>query len=203
MASLWCFSEGSSYSNSTDTFVCNPWAYWKLSLQIQSSTLGPWGLTHAFCITRTCESQRTPPIGFGSPKITCLALANLNSRAVLPGTPWSPQEVRSQEVTHPQQAFESVPAAGMQVRYAKPWASALPSRLHPPRFPASGEFCQVLSARWVWKKEKSPKTNPRTPPVLMNEKLSKLQKFSQLFWEQSITQITEEILQVISISHDL
>lgn len=98
--------------------------------------------------TRTCGSQQTQPLGFDSPQIMCLALAAFNSRAVPPGVPLCPQEMWSQEVTPPA-ASESVPVAGMEVRYWQPWASALPCRPHPPGFPACGELCQVLSVRQV------------------------------------------------------
>lgn len=44
---------------------------------------------------------------------------------------------------------EPMPVTGMEARLTKPWASALPSRPHPPRFPASGEWCEVLSVKGV------------------------------------------------------
>lgn len=154
--------------------------------------------------TRTCESQQTLPIGFGSPKFTCLVLAKFNSRAVPPGTPASPQEVRSRGWLTPRQPVSQCQRQGWKwdIKALGLYSTqqTAPSKVSCQRWIVSSFICKT---GLKGKREKSPKNkqkNHRT--VLMNEKLSRLQKLSQLFWEQHITQITEEILWVLSISYD-
>lgn len=139
--------------------------------------------------TRTRESQQTPPIGFHSPQIICVALVVFNSRAVPPGVPPCPHEMWNQEVAEPPAANKSVPVAGMKVRYSKPWASALPSRPHPPGFPACGEsgfICKTgLKAKHKRKKNLSlqKQANKQTvkPTQFSWMKNYCLQKLSQPF----------------------
>lgn len=116
--------------------------------------------------TRTCESQRTLPIGFGSPKFTCLVLAKFNSRAVPPGMPASPQEVRSREVTLPTPAGESVPAAGMEVRYQSPGPLLYPADRTLQGFLPAVSCVKFYLQDGFKRKErkKAPKTNKKTTP---------------------------------------
>lgn len=167
-----------------------------------------WLLMHfAEMNTRTCESQQKTPIDFGSPKM----LANLKSRAVPPDMPWSPQggtELGGD--WWPASWWVSTSSKnGNEICKALHLCSAqqtTPSKVSCQQWIVSSFICELGLKEKKKKKETPPKKHNKKKytPVLMNENLSKLLKLSQLFWEEHITQITEEILWeilwVISIS---
>lgn len=116
--------------------------------------------------TRTCKSQQTSPISFGSPKI--MSGTESASRAVLPGMPQSPQEVQSREVTHPSQPVRQCQWQGWKwdmQRYPGPLpypADFLPA-VNCAKFYLWDGFKRVKRKKERKKKKKSPKTNIKTP----------------------------------------
>lgn len=157
--------------------------------------------------TRTCESQQKPPIDFGSPKITCLVLANLKSRAVPPDMPWSPHggTELGGDWCPASWGVSTSGKNGNEICKALHLCSTqqtTPSKVSCQPWIVSSFICELGLKEKKKKEETPPQKTQRKKytPVLVNDNLSKLLKLSQLFWEERITQITEEILWVFSIS---